>query len=81
MLHVDLVKMLCQDITPLYHFYAIIQRKYEPRRKKTGLRVFRQGPTQTGLYSHRRWLEAGNLGIKKERGCAIFVAKTKELIS
>ena len=26
--------------------------------KKNGLRGFRPGPTQTGLYSHRRWLEA-----------------------
>ena len=25
--------------------------------RKTGLRGFRPGPTQTGLYSHRRWLE------------------------
>ena len=30
----------------------------EPRYEKTGLRGFRPGPTQTGLYSHRRWLEA-----------------------
>ena len=33
-------------------------KPYEPRREKTGLRGFRPGPTQTGLYSHRRWLEA-----------------------
>ena len=31
---------------------------YEPRSEKTGLRGFRPGPTQTRLYSHRRWLEA-----------------------
>ena len=31
---------------------------YEPRCEKTGLRGFRPGPTQTGLCSHRRWLEA-----------------------
>ena len=31
---------------------------YEPRCGKTGLRGFRQGLTQTGLYIHRRWLEA-----------------------
>ena len=31
---------------------------YQPRRKKTGLRGFRPGPTQTGLYNNRRWLEA-----------------------
>ena len=30
----------------------------EPRSEKTGLRGFRPGPTQTGLYSHRSWLEA-----------------------
>ena len=30
----------------------------EPRSEKTGLRGFRPGPTQTGLCSHRRWLEA-----------------------
>ena len=30
---------------------------YEPRCEKTGIRGFRPGPTQTGLYSHRRWLE------------------------
>ena len=34
------------------------KRKFEPRCEKTGLRGFRPGPTQTGLYSHRRWLEA-----------------------
>ena len=31
---------------------------FEPRREKTGFRGFRPGPTQTGLYGHRRWLEA-----------------------
>ena len=30
----------------------------EPRCEKTGLRGFRPCPTQTGLYSHKRWLEA-----------------------
>ena len=32
--------------------------KNEPRCEKTGLWGFRPGPTQTGLYNHRRWLEA-----------------------
>ena len=32
--------------------------KFEPRSEKTGLQGFRPGPTQTRLYSHRRWLEA-----------------------
>ena len=30
----------------------------EPRREKTGLRGFRPGPTQTGLYQLRKELEA-----------------------
>ena len=33
-------------------------KQFEPRSEKTGLRGFRPGPIQTGLYSHRRWLEA-----------------------
>ena len=54
---------------------------YETRCKKTGFRGFRPGPTQTGLYSHRRWLEAYNFGFRKKRDCTIRVAKTKSLIS
>ena len=53
----------------------------EPRSEKTGLRGFRPGPTQTGLYSHRRWLEACYFGFSKNRDCTIYVAKTKALIS
>ena len=34
------------------------QLLFEPRHEKTGLWGFRPGATQTGLYSHRRWLEA-----------------------
>ena len=30
---------------------------YEQQRDKTCLRVFQPGPTQSRLYSHRRWLE------------------------
>ena len=33
------------------------------------------------LYSHRKWLEAGNFGFRKLRNCTICVAKTKALIS
>ena len=54
---------------------------YEPRRQKTGLRGFRPGPTQTGLYSHRRWLETWNFGFGKQRNCTIKVVKTKALNS
>ena len=32
--------------------------RIEPRSEKTGLRDFRPGPTQTGLYNCIRWLEA-----------------------
>ena len=53
----------------------------EPRGEKTGLRGFRPVPTQTGLYSHRRWLEAWNFVYRKKRDCTIYVAKTKALIS
>ena len=48
------------------------------KKKKCGLRT---GPTQTELYKHRRWLEAGNFGFKKKRNYTIPVAKTNVLIS
>ena len=35
-----------------------VDDRYEPRCEKTGLRGFRPGPTQTGLYSHRRCIES-----------------------
>ena len=41
------------DVSPIICF-----RLYEPRREKTGLRDFRPGPTQTGLYKLRSRLEA-----------------------
>ena len=36
---------------------------FEPRHEKTCIRGFRPGPPQTGLYSHRRWLEIGKFGF------------------
>ena len=42
-----------------------------PRGENTCLRGFRPGLTQTGLYNNRRWLEAGNFGSRKKRGCTI----------
>ena len=59
----------------------ITDRRYEPRHEKTCLRGFRPGPTQTGLCSLRRQLEAGNFGFRKKRDCTFGVAKTKALIS
>ena len=53
----------------------------ELRREKTCLWGFLPGSTQTGLCSHRRWLEDRNFGFRKKRDCTIFVAKTKALIS
>ena len=32
--------------------------QYEPQHEKTCLWGFRTGLTETGLYNHRRWLEA-----------------------
>ena len=56
-------------------------RRNEQCHEKTGLRGFRPGATQAGLYSHRRWLEAWNFGLGKQRDCTIHVTKTKALIS
>ena len=56
-------------------------KQNEPRCEKICLRSFRQGLIQTGLYKHRRWLEAWNFGFRKKRNCTIYVAKTKALIS
>ena len=41
--------------SPRLCFFIVLN---EPRCAKTGFRGFRPGPSQTGLYSHRRWLEA-----------------------
>ena len=45
---------------------------YEPVHVKTNNFGFRPGPTQTGLYSHRRQIEAGNFGFKS-RGIVLSV--------
>ena len=54
---------------------------YEPKCQKTCLPGLKPGLTQTGLYSHRRWLEAWNFQFRKQTDCTIYVAKTKALIS
>ena len=58
-----------------------IMRIYEPVHEKTNNLGFRPGPTQTGLYSHRRWIEAENFGFRKQGNCTIRLVKTKALIS
>ena len=50
-------------------------------REKINNLSFRPGQTQTGLYSQRSRLEAGNFGFRKKRNCTICIAKTKALIS
>ena len=37
----------------------------------------RQGLIRTGLYNHRRWVEAWNFGFRKKSGCTIYMAKNK----
>ena len=37
----------------------------EPMHEKTNNLRFRPDPTQTGLYSHRRMLDAGKFGFRK----------------
>ena len=47
------------DIYAIYNIHCCyLFELYAPRSEKTGLRGFRPGPTQTRLYSQRRWLEA-----------------------
>ena len=62
------------------YYEACHMRSYEPRHKKTSLRDFRSGPTQTELYSHKKGLTAGNFGFRKKRDGTIHVAKRKALI-
>ena len=44
---------------------------------KTGLRGCRPGQTQTRLYNHTGWLEAGNFVFRKKMDCSIRVGKKK----
>ena len=51
------------------HFFLIFSNlvcltiTIRPSHEKTNNLGFRPGPTQTELYKHRRWLEAGNVGF------------------
>ena len=50
------------SVSPMLIVYnnneVTVKQLVEPRREKTGLRGFRPGPTQTGLYKLRSRLEA-----------------------
>ena len=59
----DDAKLLGAGVFPHYLGMSIKHMEgtvsiFEPRREKTGLRDFRPGPTQTGLYKLRKELEA-----------------------
>ena len=56
-LHLLYAKLLLKS-KPVQMFTDYSNLSFEPRCEKTGLRGFGPGPTQTGLYNHRRWLEA-----------------------
>ena len=42
----------------------IFERTYEPPRGKTNNVVYEQVRHKTELYTYKRWLEAGNFGVK-----------------
>ena len=69
----------CQIV--VFFMRRLIHIIYEPVHEKTNNLGFRPGLTQTGLYDHRRWLEAWNFGFKKKKDCTIRAAKIKALIS
>ena len=57
-----LLTLSCFSVS--FHFIVNIRdlkvtlKSNEPRCEQTGIRGFRPGLTQTGLYSHSGWLEA-----------------------
>ena len=71
------VDQLCSDLICTYAkdrlSFGVAHMSHVTRK---GVSVFRPGPTQTGLYSHRRWLEAAHFGLRKKRYCTIYVAQT-----
>ena len=56
-------------------------RQYLSRITSKPIWGFRPGPTRTGLYSHRRWLEAASLKLESRGIPLSIVAKAKTLIS
>ena len=66
---------------PVLVYVSLLVIIYVPSHKKINNLGFRPGLIQTGLYSHRRRLEAQNFGFKTKRDSTICVMKTKALIS
>ena len=56
-LEAGVIKLSRQEKTKMLISGRAADPQYEPRHEKTYLRGFRQGPTQTGLYDHKRRLE------------------------
>ena len=54
----DIISLLTISLRGVSNKHCLLPFFIEPRSEKTGLRGFQPGPTQTGLYCHRRWLEA-----------------------
>ena len=50
--------MLSRNLSGSMFSFVCITFIIEPRREKTGLRGFRQGPTQDVLYDHKKMLVA-----------------------
>ena len=69
--------LLVHSTAKLLTFFKTVEHP-RGKTKKSG---FQTGPTQTGLYKQRRWLETGNFGLRNYRNCTIRVAKTKARIS
>ena len=56
--HVDFGRIVCACFRYEKRQAPRLTVTNEPRCEKTGLRGFRPGQTQTGLYGHSRWLES-----------------------
>ena len=57
-----------QSVTPQFHLISKYMRTIIWALSQENLSLgFEPGSTQKGLYSHRRWLEAGNVGFRKNR--------------
>ena len=67
-------KLLRQQV----EYFPLVSQVFLQMTEKTD---FRHDPTQTCLYSHRKWLGSWNFRYEKKRVCTVLEAKTKTLIS
>ena len=66
-------------MSPFYAVFYLVKTLHEPRREKTYLRGFRPGPTQTGLYNNRKWLENLTFLVKIVEGLFFLCSERKGL--